>query len=170
MKIGFDAKRLFNNRSGLGNYSRTLVGQLSAENPDDRYYLYTPKTGMEVDFASRQNVCTVVPQGLWRGWGSLWRTKALAGLSGRHGLDIFHGLSHELPAGIERTGVRSVVTIHDLIFMRHPEFFPAVDAYVYGRKVLYACRVADAIVAISESAPPGILAIWGETRRKKKGW
>lgn len=150
MNIGFDAKRLFNNRSGLGNYSRTLVGQLVDEHPDDRYLLYTPKADIEVDFASAPNVRTVFPEGWWRASGSLWRTYAVAAAASRQGLDIFHGLSHELPVGIERTGVRSVVTIHDLIFMRHPEFFPAIDAWIYGRKVRYAVRVADAVVAISE--------------------
>ena len=39
MKIGFDAKRLFNNRSGLGNYSRTLVGQLVRNHPQDSIVL-----------------------------------------------------------------------------------------------------------------------------------
>ena len=166
MNIGFDAKRLYNNRSGLGNYSRTLVGQLAGEHPDDRYLLYTPKVGIEVDFASAPNVRTVLPGGLWRAGGSLWRTYAVAGAARREGLDIFHGLSHELPVGIERTGVRSVVTIHDLIFMRHPEYFPAVDRWIYGRKVRYATRVADAIVAISRQTRQDLIDLLGVPEEK----
>ena len=42
MKIGFDAKRLFSFfTSGLGNYSRTLVGSLAVEYPGDTHVLFT---------------------------------------------------------------------------------------------------------------------------------
>lgn len=166
MKIGFDAKRLFNNRSGLGNYSRTLVGQLVRNHPGDRFALYTPKAGMEVDFASADNVRTVFPRGVWKHFGSLWRTEALAGLSAREGQDLYHGLSHELPAGIEKTGVKSVVTIHDLIFMRHPEFYSSFDAWMHRKKVRYACRVADAVVAISEQTKRDVVELLGVPEEK----
>ena len=43
MKIGFDAKRLFNNFTGLGNYSRSLVKDLIRLEKSARFYLYTPK-------------------------------------------------------------------------------------------------------------------------------
>ncbi len=33
MKIGFDAKRAFNNKSGLGNYSRNLMKGIIKNNP-----------------------------------------------------------------------------------------------------------------------------------------
>ena len=43
MKIGFDAKRLYSNMSGLGNYSRTLLRNLSSYLPANDYVLYTTK-------------------------------------------------------------------------------------------------------------------------------
>ena len=43
MKIGFDSKRLFCNFTGLGNYSRTLLKNLSEFYPENNYFLYTPK-------------------------------------------------------------------------------------------------------------------------------
>jgi len=43
MKIGFDAKRLFRNYTGLGNYSRTLVRNLQNKYPEHEYHLYTDK-------------------------------------------------------------------------------------------------------------------------------
>ncbi len=42
-RLGFDAKRLFNNFTGLGNYSRTLLFNLGHYFPDNAYFLYTPK-------------------------------------------------------------------------------------------------------------------------------
>jgi len=65
-------------------------------------------------------------------------------------LDIYHGLSHELPLGIEYTGIKTVVTIHDLIYVRFPEYFTKIDRAIYDRKFRYACQAATRIHAISE--------------------
>lgn len=40
MRIGFDAKRAFNNLTGLGNYSRNIIKQLSEMYPANNYILY----------------------------------------------------------------------------------------------------------------------------------
>ena len=66
------------------------------------------------------------------------------------GLDIYHGLSHELPWQIEKSGVRSIVTIHDLIAFRFPHLFPWLDRCVYIKKITHSCHKADVIVAICE--------------------
>ncbi len=166
MKIGFDAKRLFNNTSGLGNYSRTLVRQLVGGYPQDQFTLFTPKACVEVDFLPASNARTVMPGGLWKRFKGLWRTKKLAGLSRAAGLDVYHGLSHELPAGIRKSGVKSVVTVHDLIFMRHPEFYSPIDAWIHKRKVRYACRTADAVIAISEQTKKDIVELLGTPESK----
>ena len=52
--------------------------------------------------------------------------------------------------GLRNAGIRSVVTIHDLIFMRHPEWYNAADVKIYTRKFFHALQEADRIVAISE--------------------
>lgn len=166
MKIGFDAKRLFNNTSGLGNYSRTLVRRLVSGYPQDEFTLFTPKARLEVDFLPVSNVQTVFPEGLWKRFKGLWRTEKLARLSREARLDIYHGLSHELPAGIQKSGVKSVVTVHDLIFMRHPEFYSPVDVWIHKRKVRYACRAADAVIAISEQTKKDIVELLGTPQDK----
>ena len=43
MNIGFDAKRLYNNFTGLGNHSRTTIDILTDYYPENTYFLYTPK-------------------------------------------------------------------------------------------------------------------------------
>lgn len=166
MKIGFDAKRLFNNTSGLGNYSRTLVRRLVGGYPQDEFTLFTPKARLEVDFLPASNVQTVFPEGLWKRFKGLWRTEKLARLSREARLDIYHGLSHELPAGIQKSGVKSVVTVHDLIFMRHPEFYSPVDVWIHKRKVRYACRAADTVIAISEQTKKDIVELLGTPENK----
>ena len=45
-KIGFDAKRFFNNYTGLGNYSRDLIRILRSNYPEQEFLLYTPQIGI----------------------------------------------------------------------------------------------------------------------------
>jgi hypothetical protein len=43
MRIGFDAKRAYNNFSGLGNYSRYVISNIFRFYPENEYLLYTPR-------------------------------------------------------------------------------------------------------------------------------
>ena len=42
MNIGFEAKRVFHNKTGLGNYSRDLIRLLSQYSHKNNYFLYNP--------------------------------------------------------------------------------------------------------------------------------
>ena len=157
LKIGFDAKRAFQNAAGLGNYSRNAILGLTEQFPSNDYVLFTPKATPEL-FVSSAESKIISPSSIW--WKSvspLWRTYKIAELAKAEGLDIYHGLSHELPAGIEKTGIRSVVTIHDLIFLRFPELYKTADRRIYFRKYQHACRVADRIIAISQQTKQDLI-------------
>ncbi len=161
MKIGYDAKRLFFNGSGLGNYSRSLVQSMARFFPQDEYVLFSPKGGNPCGFAVPQGVETVGPTGivdraLPSAWRSLWMGKTIR----RQGIDLFHGLSAELPADIRRSGARSVVTQHDLIFVRLPELFKPADRLLYTRKYRAACFAADRVIAISEQTRGDLIELW----------
>lgn len=151
MNIGFDAKRAFLNYTGLGNYSREAVNALVEVFPQETYYLYTTKAvrnSRTASFFNRESITIRTPQ--FPFLKSLWRSRLVIPQLKRDKLDVFHGLSHELPLGIEKTGIRSVVTIHDLIFLRYPQYYRPVDRKIYEAKYRYACRHADKIIAISE--------------------
>ena len=80
MKIGFDAKRLFLNQTGLGNYSRDVVKDLSLFYPDNEYHLFTPnnpKTS-RTEFAFGKEFTTHLPSGLCGSLSkSYWRSFCL---------------------------------------------------------------------------------------------
>lgn len=159
MRIGFEAKRIFSNFTGLGNYGRFIVSALADHFPDNEYFLYTPKliSHPEVDpIVAKPNVQVVEPSGLFKNFSSLWRTAGLSMNDTTKALDIFHGLSQELPFGLPRQ-VKKVVTVHDLIFIRFPEFYHSWDVSIYKAKVSKACREADAIVAISEQTKQDLI-------------
>jgi glycosyltransferase involved in cell wall biosynthesis len=148
VRIAFDAKRYFNNATGLGFYSRTLVNGLRAFFPENEYLLYTPY--IRGNYAQDDSGARF-PEGC-RGKlvHPLWRSKLITPQLKHDGVQVFHGLSHELPSGLSRAGIRSVVSMHDLIFMRYPELYPATDRFFYGWKYRKAAHEADVVVAISE--------------------
>lgn len=157
MKIGFDAKRLYNNFTGLGNYSRTLVNDLHTNYPEDELYLYTPKIehSPETDlFLQRPELHTRQHTGKGSAY---WRTFSIKKDLIQDGIDIYHGLSHEIPVGIQHTSIKSVVTIHDIIYKTFPRMFSPIDRMIYDRKFRYSCKHADKIIAISQSTKNDII-------------
>jgi glycosyltransferase involved in cell wall biosynthesis len=167
MKIGMDAKRAFHNQTGLGNYSRTLIKGLATYYPEHEYYLFNPKLSRSYPKADYPNVHEVLPQGLLnRKLSALWRSNWVKKDLLRMGIQLYHGLSHEIPVGIERTGIPSVVTIHDLIFERYPEQFSKIDVQVYRKKFRYACHHSDRIIAISEQTKIDVVQLYGIAEEK----
>ena len=160
MKIGYDAKRAFLNNTGLGNYSRWLIKLLASRYPQNTYYLYTPKIrpGKWPDLLrSINNIKIILPRsGLF---SSFWRTKGVTANIRQDDVHIYHGLSHELPMGIKSAGVKPVVTVHDLIFMRFPQYFDFISRAIYKRKLTYACKAADKIIAISENTKHDLIEL-----------
>ncbi len=157
MKTGFDAKRAFLNESGLGNYSRNTLNALLTYFPENHYVLFTPEIKDHL-FKNYKQFDVISPDSsLSKIFKSLWRSFSLSGQLKKHDLDIFHGLSNELPEGIHNSDVPTVVTIHDLIFMRYPDFYKAVDRNIYYRKVKYACSSATKIIAISNQTKEDII-------------
>ena len=167
MKIGYDAKRLFNNFTGLGNYSRTMIDILTMYVPEHQYLLYSPKVTrnqVTMPYLEMEGCRTIVPTGMMK--GSLWRTYGMASALKNDEIDLFHGLSNELPVGLERRRIPSVVTIHDVAFHTFPDMYRWHDRMIYDRKWKYACRHANHIIAISESTKADIIRFYDVPEEK----
>jgi len=158
MRLGFDAKRLFCNFTGLGNFSRTLVQDLARFHPEHAYHLYTPilrEHPHTRPFLQDTRFTTVVPTTFFRSW---WRSYGIVQQLQQDHIQLYHGLSHELPVGLARTGIKGVVTIHDIISKVHPEWYAPLERLIYDRKVRYSCQHADRIIAISEHTKQDLVA------------
>ena len=168
LKIGFDAKRIVRNGTGLGSYGRTLVNDLASYPLELR--LYAPDQGrdeLRQQIRQQENVSFCYPaQSALPFSKALWRSKGIVSDLKRDGIQVFHGLSGELPIGIRQSGIKSVVTIHDLIFLRHPEFYHWIDTKIYAWKFRQTLREADHIIAISECTKRDILA-YGKVDERK---
>lgn len=166
LKIGFDAKRAFLNNTGLGNYSRTLIQSLTAYYPENQYYLYTPfiKENQHKTILELKN--TTVRTASIPFLKSLWRSRLINKDLIKDELNIYHGLSHELPLGIKKSGIKTVVTIHDLIFLRYPQYYKRFDRKIYNQKIIYACTVADKIIAVSEQTKRDLIHFYNIPKEK----
>jgi glycosyltransferase involved in cell wall biosynthesis len=165
MNIGFDAKRAFHNMTGLGNYSRTLIESLANFYPNNAYYLFNPKKS-HLFSPTENNIKEINPKGsISKMFPALWRSKLMISDIERL-VDIYHGLSNELPFGIHESKVKKVVTIHDLIFEHYPDQYNHKDRIIYRTKFQYACKHADYIIAISEATKKDLIETYDIPKEK----
>jgi len=164
MKVGFDAKRLYHNKTGLGAYSRNLIKALLAHKPQHDYELFVHEKYYDnsifkyKEFTKR----TFVSHHLVADY---WRIADIKEDIECEGIQIYHGLSNEIPI-VKSTKCTMVATIHDLIFLRHPEFFPFIDRNIYTYKTKKACENADIIIAVSQQTKEDIISFYATAPEK----
>jgi glycosyltransferase involved in cell wall biosynthesis len=158
MTIGFDGKRLYDNKTGLGNYSRTLVEPFVAISIQKKItkYLYIKNTLKTVLTNIKEYVDDTIVSDAFS--ADLWRFKGVEEDIFKHGIDIYHGLSNEVPDLPQP--MKKVVTIHDVIFQKLPKTFPFIDRQMYAYKTKKACHIADAIVAVSEQTKQDLIELF----------
>lgn len=169
MIIGFDGKRAVNNNTGLGNYSRLVLEELSARLSDsaDELRVYAPRMRENPRLAQLLDAPNVrfavndtkMPSAIWRSLG-------LPKILRRDGVALYHGLSNELPLNVASAGVPSVVTVHDIIYRRLPYCYAPADRFLYDRKYGRSCRCADRIIAISECTKRDIMHYYKVSEEK----
>lgn len=174
MKIGFDAKRFFFNHSGLGNYSRRLIESLLQYFPDHEYVLYVDQLdaldkahpdalrilehygNSAGDSPDRYTLVMVDAPKWWRTWGMGKRVAS-------DGVDVFHGLSNELPWDLPKS-VAGVCTIHDVIYKVFPSYYRWWDRTIYHWKTNKAINVASQLVLTSQTTQKQVEAYYPQVK------
>ncbi|WP_221390457.1 glycosyltransferase family 1 protein [Dyadobacter sp. NIV53] len=166
MRIGFDAKRAFANKTGLGNYSRFVLDSLYNHEKGHEFIAYTPKNNKNLfpDFPQKS---VIFPKTFFdRKLSAYWRYSSITTQLQKDRVSIFHGLSNEIPRGLAKANIASVVTIHDLIFEKLPSHYKAIDRAIYRHKFKSACERADAVIAISEQTKGDLIDIYRVDQNK----
>jgi glycosyltransferase involved in cell wall biosynthesis len=172
MRIGFEAKRATHNFRGLGNYSRGLIEGLIKYHGTEEYILYSPPfkdqraqkwiSSLEGSYELKEPKRFIKSH-----FASFWRSFLLSKELKKDHLNIFHGLSHEIPFGLNGSqSFKKIVTMHDLIFLRFPQFFPFIDRAVYNQKFRYACKHSDLVVAICQQTKEDLIRFLGVEEKK----
>ncbi len=164
MKIAFDGKRFFKNSSGLGNYSRDLIRILATYFPKNNYFLFNENQSEKgQDILKMPNVSFVETS---KGYFS--RQFKMGKDAQQKNADIFHGLSGELPLKWNEKPIKKIVTIHDLIFIRFPQYYSFFDRKIHFWKFKNAAEKADLIIAISEQTKRDIIKFLKVSEEKVK--
>lgn len=167
MKIGLDAKRAFLNFTGLGNYSRNVIKSLITHYPQHEYYLFTPRV-QENEFYNEvkdlPNIQVIQPSS--KLFTSRWRSYGITKLINKFELDVYHGLSNELPFNIANTKAKKIATIHDLIPFKEDAFRNVIDDYFSKRKMRKACKDADIVTPVSKATADDIVNTFGTDSKK----
>lgn len=163
MNIGFDAKRAFLNQTGLGFYSRNLISAVQ-ELSSYQAILFTPRVKISFPLSKSTKVITP-PNMLPRFLASIWRSFLIIFQKEIRQVDIYHGLSGELPFFLSHS-VKKVVTIHDILFERFPADYPCLDRWFARLKTKNACRSADAIIAVSQGTKQDLIDFYNVNPEK----
>lgn len=169
LRVGIDAKRAFCNSTGLGNYSRNIIRCLVNNYSNHSFFLFTPEVKLVSfydEIKTYSNVTVITPhQIIYRWFPWYWRSIVVGRLAVKLELDIYHGLSHELPLGLHKK-VRSVVTIHDMIIFKDVSFQNLFNIVSYRSKIKRAIRRADQIIAISNQTKNDIIQFFSSAASK----
>lgn len=137
--IGIDVRKYRD--FGIGTYIQNLLEQYRLFNEHGVTLLASPADAPEV--GARYGMHTVVNRSAKYSLGELFTVSRQAR---ELGLDVLHCPHYTLPLHL---GCRSVVTIHDLIHLRFPEYF-SLPQRVYAKlMVAHACASADRIIVDS---------------------
>jgi len=151
MRIGYDAKRLFNNRGGLASYARTLILSLRSYYPNVIIYLYTTRIKTPFDMSEIIDDPDIIIRTYKGPFSWYWRSKGLVKQLLNDRIQIYHGLACELPIGIDNTNIKTIVTIHDALWKYHKNDYGITDRMILNKKLSYALDKSDHFICVSQS-------------------
>jgi len=154
MRIAIDARKLHD--FGIGTYIRNLVTELGALDLETRYVLLTRREDAATATAAGTNFEAVIETSRPYSFAEQWHVPRAAA---RARADLLHEPHYVLPP---LTRCKTVVTIHDCIHLRFPEYLPSKAASVYAHTMIrLAARKADRVLTVSDASKRDILHYTG---------
>ena len=159
MKIAIDADVLGRGRRpGDERYMANLIRELARIDERNAYTLLVGPdcpSSLVASIVGANRRFRARPVGPVSPWVRFPLALPLALRRSRH--DLLH-VQYFLPPGSPR---RSVVTIHDISFVLHPELFRPVERFVLSRLVPASARRATAVITDSERSRRDMIDRWG---------
>jgi glycosyltransferase involved in cell wall biosynthesis len=149
--IAFDARYVNDRHHGIGRHAYNLLDALTRLDPDRRFIAYYDpayrNTRFDMDVVRERSNVELRPLRLplyFPGEQLVWPA-----VLARARADLFHSPYVVLPLA---THVPSAMTVHDLIFERHPEYRPrGYLAKFYGPTTWLSTKRAVLVLTVSES-------------------
>ena len=153
MRIAIDVRKLHD--YGIGTYIRNLVTHLHRLDSTTEYILLCKPDDQTFASGLGENFRLVSqPAGPY----SISEQIRIPIQLKREAIDLFHAPHYTLPA---LTPCRSIVTIHDCIHLRFPQYLPNRLAHGYARAALWtATHRSDRVLTVSEASKQDILSFF----------
>jgi glycosyltransferase involved in cell wall biosynthesis len=154
VRVAIDARKLHD--YGIGTYVRNLLGELARHDGDHRYVLLCrPGDADRLRAESPQFEARVLRSGHY----SVSELLAAPLAVSRARVDLFHAPHYVVSPLMPRP---YVVTIHDCIHLRFPQYLPNRRAHVYARAMMtMAARRASRVLTVSNASKEDILRYLG---------
>lgn len=150
MRIAIDARKLHD--YGIGTYVRNLLGELARQDDDAEYVLLCAPDDME---SLRSLGSRFHPVADRSGHYSIREQVSIPATLARSRVDLFHA-PHYVVSPF--TTVPYVVTIHDCIHLRFPQYLPNRGAVHYARVMMrMAARRSKKVLTVSQASKDDIL-------------
>jgi glycosyltransferase involved in cell wall biosynthesis len=159
VRIAIDARKWRD--YGIGTYIRNLVRHMARLDRTTEYVLIVQPADIEIAADLGENFRTVPD---WSRNYSVREQFTVPLDLRRERIDLFHAPHYVLPP---LTPCKSVVTIHDCIHLRFPQYLPNRLAYVYARSSLWmATHRAARVLTVSETSKRDILRYFNVPEKK----
>ncbi len=150
MRIAIDARKLRD--YGIGTYIRNLLRHLSRIDQATEYVLLCQDQDCGIAAGLGENFRTVSERSPAYSVSEQLRVPMCLR---REGIDLFHAPHYVLPP---LTPCKTIVTIHDCIHLRFPQYLPNRLAYAYARTSLWlATHRSNRILTVSAASKRDIL-------------
>ncbi|WP_287155613.1 glycosyltransferase family 1 protein [Candidatus Solincola tengchongensis] len=154
MIVGIEGRTLQGRRYGVARYLVNLLRELTVLEGEEEYILYLSEPIEPLPFRSprlRERVLTHAP-------GLAWRHLRLPLAMRRDGVDLHFSPSYFLPL---LKVCPAVVTVHDLTFKVHPEWFSSDRRFLFDDIFWREVRQAERIITVSEHSKRDIVDVLG---------
>src|SRR5581483_4186636 len=145
MHIGIDARELSGHPTGVGRHLGGLLSgwQQLPEAAAHRFVLYSHQP---LSIHPAENVSVRVLHGAG---GTRWEQTVLGAAANADGVDVFFGPGYSAPLRLE---MPSVVLVHDVSFVAHPEWFRLREGFRRRTLTRLASRRAKVVLTVSDFA------------------
>lgn len=158
MRIGIDARLIYYHRAGIGQYILRLTQALAQIARDDAFILFTSRKDKTIHIHQPN----VRQQPLWTPSHHRLERVVMSLELAPFALDVLHSPDFIPPRW---TRCPTVITVHDLAFLRYPRFLTRESARYYGQVDL-AARQATHIIAVSHSTKRDLINLLGVPESK----
>jgi glycosyltransferase involved in cell wall biosynthesis len=149
MRIGINAQIVSQANAGVATYAQNIVRHLAQLKSDHEFYVFGNR-----EFLSSVNLpaarflpTSAIVKANWQ--RILWEQFVLPFKSQRHHVEVMYYPDHT--SALLKKNCPTIITIHDLAFLAHPETFAKKNRLYKSLAVARSARQADRIIVVSHA-------------------